>query len=245
MKKYFIPISIAMLFLTSCLQENLEPSIIPDWPDTDPKPKVSRIKTVYSSGDTTSYSYDSLGRIIKSKYGDGGNSAYTYYQHSIDRKVYDNSGSLRLIETYDLNEKGLAIKSTRTDVPAGTYLYEYNSADQLIKFTSEIPNGKYEVFYTYKNGNLELADYKKDGVFIYAYHYSYYSDSPNGLDNKHYGQMYLGQDSKDLLKSWYGTGQNGNVTIQVAFDYTFDNQGRVATQTQVNGDKVDKWNYTY
>jgi hypothetical protein len=245
MKSLLLLISMTVLTLTSCIQENLHPDFTPDWPTPDPKPKVPKVKTEKGETDEGTYFYDEKGRQIKYVVSSGYHSETTYSTDQILKMNFNSDGALASIVTFDVNAKGLRTKYVRSDVPALTYYYEYNTADQVSKTKAVSPGTIFENFYYYTHDNLDSVRYVRNGVYQYTYKYFYYNDIPNKMGNEIYGLMYEGKDSKNLLKNWYGTGTDGNVFVTSAYSYTFDDKDRVTSQVQAADSYTQTFDYTY
>ncbi len=236
MKSIILLFSVIAFCQLSCMQENLEPAIVGDWHGSDPPPTVPKIKREYNTNDSTTYTYDAKGRLLSYEYSEGDRSEYAYHQDYIERTIFGADGSFTGVQTFYLNDKGLVIKTEYTGSPDSETRYEYNDEEQVIKTTIQSPVSTFEGFYAYKDGNIEQVVYKTNGVFSYAYKYSYYTDLPNGLSNENWGNMYLGKDNKNLVKVWYGVGQDGKTFNQTAYLYSLDNKGRVIKRQKSGGE---------
>ncbi len=244
MKSIILLFSVIAFCQLSCMQENLEPAIVGDWHGSDPPPTAPKIKREFNGSESSTFTYDAKGRLVKYTFSDGTLENYEYHPDYLERIIFAPDSSFTGIQTFYLNDKGLVIKSDYTGSPGSVTTYEYNDNGQVIKTKNVSPVSTFEGFYTYKDGNVDQVVYKTNGELSYTYKYSYYTDLTNGLSNENWGQMYLGKDNKNLVKSWYGTGKDGNTFSQFAYHYSLDNKGRVIEQ-QKSGSENSTWFYEY
>lgn len=151
---------------------------------------------------TTTFSYDSLGRLSFES-SSLGSFVYTYFPDSIIVTSFvSNDSSPAGISTYTLNNQGLELSLD----PGDTSYY-----DSLGEKTEETYPGD-TTFYTWMNGDkVSQSVHTLSGIS--TVNYSYLST----VDNRETGQPYLGKTSKHLVAS------AGNTT----YSYTFDSRGRV------------------
>lgn len=161
---------------------------------------------VAGGSDTSVYTYDNTGRLLSETRNRQLFRSYSYNGYSVD--ITDTSGTY--VAYFD--DSGYI----RTDSRGHVYLYDENS------YITSDGDG---TFYYNARGDKTSASYSSGNVsFTYAV---------GQYDTRYYGKPLFGRASRDLVtlqKIRFGT------SINVSYSYTFDSQGRVATQTDSNGE---------
>ena len=243
MKSSFYLMIVLALFIASCQQEH--EIAVPTDPDPPvPTPGVSRVKTSSLEDEKTIYSYDQLNRLILSEYSDG-YSTCTYSGDFVIIRYFAPDSSLQSFTTMELNADGRVGARTVSYNASYREWYEYNTDGQVSKTRAVNGNDEFINTYNYSNGNLDSTTYYLNGQLRYTYTYSYYPNHLNNISHEAYGQRYRGNESRNLVKQWYGRKPSGEIFIQASFTYTFDAKNRVATQTQIFNDNISTFSYTY
>jgi YD repeat-containing protein len=203
----------------------------------------ARLKTSMTDNGSTSYEYDSKGRITKSTTSTGEREEYVYGANTITTTEYAADNSILSIATIELNADGLITKRTYDNAPANSYLYFYN-ADKTIAKRVITQNGNTSVIdYFYTNGNFDSSRYKFNGDWNSTIVPTYY-DKADGLSDEVYGLTYYGKSGKKLLKS-ESTRYDDGSTSTWNYAYDFDGKGRVTKRTSTNDQTVNVSYYTY
>lgn len=216
-------------------------------------------------GNTTSYRYDSVGRVIE-QVDPRGNSVY--FSYDMMNRLLSQTDSLgnEQIYTYD----GVGNRISSTDKLGATTYYEYDSKNQLVKVID--PMG-YGITYQYDpRGNLVRETNPKGGETRYVYDsinrlvmktdplghttvYEYDVDPEGNQNDPDYHNVKVidaeGNVSiteydclnrvvveKQLLENPY----YGSASKEIAVTYTYDLNDNIETVTDPMG-KVTKYNY--
>ena len=198
--------------LTNCKKDNSTPS------------NANKIKSIVSTnGTTTSYSYDSNGRLISLIRKD---SSGTYYENinylnskTIIIKDSDNHEPVE-IQTLILNSNGFATKSIVSGRGSenDTILYSYDSNN------FQVYNGE---TLTELNGNVikkVMGNEIVERVF--------YTDKPNYLLNS-IGVYFFGNIDKNLIQQETTNSNTGDLISKITYTYEFDSSNRVSKGTSV------------
>jgi hypothetical protein len=225
-----------------------------------PAVTIPKIKTETDSLDnsTTTYFYNSAGKVYKILYHDGSYDTVIYAANSITVKGYKiNPLTLSYEMVFNLNNKGLATsawqinyngskktnnslfktflfnnsKTSKTNDTI-TIQYFYNTNDNMIK---AIYNNNDTITFNYDNiGNLISTV-----SYGYTINYEYYTDKTNTIGYYNFGIYFLGKDSKNLVKSEIHNTYTRN------FNYTFDSNNRVSKKRQITSNYQNTTTYTY
>lgn len=173
--------------------------------DIDTTPKIKTLLRTYSNvTDTTTYAYDSQGRLVKEII-NGQASNYSYGSNNI-WVVYDSGDTA---EEYILNSDGYA--ASKRYVNMYILNYAYDADGHRIS-----QDGFYT--YTWVSGNMTVEAGSSSSA-----EYTYATDKANTIGNANRGQKYLGTDSKNLANTVKYSGSSTSNTIQ----YDYDSENRV------------------
>jgi hypothetical protein len=243
MKKNLFKSSImvsAVLIFAACQKESISPDKVEvsGQAVSKGKPEAIKVKTTTEAGVTKTYSYDENGKTLG--YTDSYGNHYTYQYPDATHVI--ETPTIFPVVNYELNAKGLAIKSTTGSNPY-QWFYTYNAKKQLTKKLSTDGTNASVINYNYVNGNLDNEQAISNDVLVWNRTYTYYEKS-NVLDNDVFGEMFRGVGSKSLIKSSM-TEEDGETTV-MNFSYLFDNLGRVTKMMRTqNGLAVPDVTYTY
>ncbi|MBP6755084.1 MAG: hypothetical protein KA210_02970 [Bacteroidia bacterium] len=180
-----------------------------------------------SDSTVTTASYDANGRIISqiSKYNNN-----SIYSSSI---VYSSLSMM----TVNLSYKGSDTSYTNK------LLYFLDSKGLITKYCTEGKKDTINFYYSpdgfLKNNNIDEVVEVVNGNVVKQGNttYEYYLDKTNTIGNAYRGINFLGNESKNLVKSEKYTepNQNGdNYTHEYAYVYEFDSKNRVIKSTKTS-----------
>ena len=237
----FIAVLSAVIFSSCKKDHQKEP---PGSVDMSNRVKTRTSNTGYVG--VTTFTYDASGRLIKESRPNGTWDEYEYLNGIVNQKSINAQGNIIYILKNELGPDGLEFKSTWSNDPGAYKAYEYNSNKQLVKFTSHSSGGEHYVsenFYT--NGNCDSTRQYTDNVWNYTSIYTYYTDKPNNLDFQAYGKTYLGNASKNLLKSDHLIFSDGTTAEGFNRVYEFDSKGRAVKAVSTGNGNVYATTFTY
>lgn len=169
--------------------------------------------------------YDSQNRLIKRVDSSDFHQTVTWKYDSTGVSGFTNGHPFSI--NFNLNEKGLAVRSTN-----GMYLYEYDSLGYLIKATTVHPEyGSQYEDYEYKCNNIISRGHS----IFYEYYNNY-----NTIGNENIGMAYWGTQNNCLVKCEKTT------EIRKSYTYKFDSLDRVVEEKlfdKYNGTKITKFKY--
>lgn len=165
---------------------------------------------------------------------------------------------------YDQEGRILAKVDSASNGPVYTSLYTYNglTATKIYGTGTDTANWLVSNFVLDSNGRNALATYDAEGHLLsngnstYDYlwtdgnltgifvndtlntTFTYYTGHPNTIGYQNTGEWFYGTDSKNPLKQQVNAA--GNVVL--SYTYTYDADGRIATQTGISGQVT---HYTY
>jgi len=192
----------------------------------------------------TSYAYDVMDRLVEVSQNGAAIAEYEYDANSqlisnvrndiTTTYEYNELGQITQLTTSDINSQiqqfsyqydklGNITKETRTETDTvNARTYEYDSANQLTKFT----DNDYEETYTYDNVGNMLTKSINDDIISYNY------NNANQLI----------EEIKDNQTVTYKYNENGDLTSKSTGEqYSYDIQGNL---TAITGNGIDK-EYTY
>ena len=123
------------------------------------------IKTTNAKKESTSFAYDSKGRLVKEVFANGLVKEMKYDDNDnliSEKSILSDKTSYETIYTYGSNNTLLSKKMPNGD----TYRYSYNSNKQLIESIS--PSGA-KTTYSYENGRVSKVVYPKGNSINYTY----------------------------------------------------------------------------
>lgn len=236
-------------FSTSCKKENPGDKIIEPSNESN-----CRIRSIKFQG-LESYVYDSLGRIISYS----GNTL-TYSIEKVKISVENSRWTSTSIEiTLDSNKNASSRKYLKHsgigenfEIKTISNGYFYNQDQNLVKefITSqtEISDWPYikdtlnEVFfYDYQNGDLTKVEYSNSKGDRKTINYSY-TNLPNQLGELEQKLNFKGKPSKHLINSKEEI-TNSSPAILYQYEYTFDSNGKLLTETINEGLMVTSRRY--
>ena len=229
-----------LLVFASCKKEAVQTGEIP------------KVKTVANPYDTSTYEYDSQGRITRLA-----NTDYTYvfsYGPGVMMmEHYNESGTLVNTYRYDLNEQGLRTMYQRVYPASGLkYGYTYNNASQLSTL-SYYTNDEVTMISTYYYSNNLLDSIRSvhvDGWLRDIYHYEYYPNIKSTITFENLGLQYegavrMGTIKKQDLRVFNSSGTQTSHTLQEN-SYETDAKGRITKRKLfVDGAPYNEYTYTY
>ncbi len=242
------PIFLSLLSLLVFASCQFEYEFAPPDLTQEPTPVIlplHRIKTLDSGGEIVTFTYGAKGWISKSVSSDGYKSEYHYAEDAVARNFFNADGSLQREIYYELNDKGLRVESYDSANPFFENYWQYNKDRTVSEEISHNQGNRFRGYHFYSGGNLDSTIYYQNDARKYSYHYTYYTDQLNTVDSEAFGSIYTGKESKNLIKRLRGRSVNGSIFITNLFTYTFDGQGRVATQNQSSENGTTVFKYTY
>jgi len=211
---------------------------------------VKKLQTVhYSSGSTTTYEYNSDGKVSKSidtgdgVHGGGYTFTYTYSGNIITTTTVEPTGRITN-EVSTLNSQGYISKTTGTRGSQNYAItYEYDNSGYCIKEIFSESNSNQITTYIYTNGNKTSSTYT-EGTYTSLVTYEYYLDKENTLSDEHlFGMSYRGKSSKNLIKKETYPPSNTSFT---AYTYDYDQDNYVTKLTNTYNDGTTYWEtYSY
>lgn len=227
MKKFFtfmLPF-LPVLILSSCED--------PEAPDQI----NGRLATSVSDGATTSYDYDSEGRLTRWEQTGAGTTYLVTIQYGSGTVTWtesftDSSGTQSGTTIYTLNGQGLAA----SDNSGNTYTYNADGNQTMTSGSS----GSFTYTWVGGNNTVETAA-DSSGTVQGTTTKTYLTDK---VDYRDYGLGFMGKPSKNLISSsastWGGSTQNATYT------YEYDSKGRVSKETMTySGSTPSVTTYTY
>ena len=224
---------------------------------------VYDVLTDENSGVIVDYDYDANGYLVKSAYGNGTYTTYSYddFGQVIAIDNYGADGSVASFVHYTYDSEGKRTSMTTID---GTWAYTYDAKGQLTGavFTDNTGTKTQELAYTYDAMGNRLTSTENGVTTIYTYNELNQIVSANGFEYVYDANGNLLEDEKriyawtadnhvasETLKStgqtWeYGYDALGNrvssTTNGITTSWTVDSNGNVLAE-YVNG----AWNRTY
>jgi len=223
---------LASLVFITCKKKDVNPQTC----------KVVKMAMPVAGADTgfIYYTYDSSNRLIKSDFGSGLYTTYTFETNKVTSKSYVSS-ALSYTEVFTLNSEGIAISSTYAAAGAAvskTVTYEYNADGFLItKTTTQVSNNSQSDTYSYEyeNGNLsyETHDYSYGSYPSTDKTYEYFTDKTNTIS---VATSILGKKSANLLKKTvYTIFSATNIITNTNYTYEFGSDGKITKQIMAIG----------
>lgn len=231
--KTHILLILSLLALVSCKRDE-----IPEEYDVNAQRVASMLTVVEGGSQLSTYEYDDLGRILRSREEPSTVPSpfpvmdtiirdFTYEIGSVVQKTILKPSNFEPMELVILlNGQGLMISP-------GSGLV-YNSDKQILL---ERTAGIFSRRYTYENGNLvsRLDSTSSFGEWkINNYTWQYDLDHVNTIDYQHFGLGFRGMGSKNLVTASF---VNGNPIA--TYTYEFDEKGRVTKRREDNGGPND------
>ena len=230
------------------------------------------IESQYANGDKVKYTYDSLDRLIETKYTNDSDAQYARYTHSYNSKnqlMYTNNGSegLQTYYTYDLS--GRLIEKSRSDgayirtafdtrnlttgvtysfgglTEKATYSYDLTK-DNALSETTFTDNSKFGIEYDALGRVTSEKSISSEGFFANVAFYTYTNRASNPIYTSGLVSRISYSRINDTLSYTYD--KLGNITSVTHADgtketYTYDALSRlVRVDSQVNNETVV---YTY
>jgi YD repeat-containing protein len=203
---------------------------------------VYKIKTLTSTTGTTTFTYDTQGRIIvETTSSNNSKFEYTYTANTVTQNYYIGT-TLNFTKVYEINADGLVTKSSNTfplvNVPYIT-TFTYNANKQTVaRIGSNTLNNDVVTrtnFYTGKTLDSSRTTFSNNNN-IYRYYYTYYTDKKNTTNFKNRGTLFNAEESsmpiKQIVYKEFLFGVNKPPQIE-DYTYIFDAQNRIIQQTHV------------
>ena len=215
----------------------------------NPTPTSSKkLQTVhYSSGLTTTYEYNSDGKVSKIIEGAYGGRAYyytfTYSGNIITTTIVEPSGNTSN-DASTLNSQGYISKTEGT---SGSVNYEYDNSGYLTKEIFSDNQGKRIVTYAYTNGNC-TSKTSTQGADTTLTTYEYYLEKENALSSEMlFGEKnHYGRSNKNLIKSTAYSSSHSDFYSSYTYEYEYDQDNYVTKQTTTDVDGKTSWaTYSY
>jgi hypothetical protein len=240
MKNYWFPLmTLLLMTLLACQKEE---TITPAPPVT----KSPRLKSIDYEGYISNYFYDTRGRVVKTVFSDSTYCVFNYFNGYYVQQLYNIQGQLTDQYTYELNADSLISRVTKLSIPGYERVYEYDSKHRLIRESSKNQADEYLVEYFFgAGGNQDSSAYSKNGQWQYSYTYTFMLNQPNVYTLQVFGELYAGEESKNLMSSFSAHYTNGTSKLISLFDYTFDDQGRIASMYQATNGQNGTFYFTY
>jgi YD repeat-containing protein len=186
------------------------------------KVKSETSTTTGGTAVTTTYTYDSQGRVISIQ-DNSGTETYSYSQSNVTKTSV--SGQVTI---YTLNNQGYAGSNN----VGATYTYDNNGYLNGISVT-----GVGSESITISNGDAVSATVITTGTITYLYTFL------SNVDYRDFGQSFLGKSNTHVINSYTVTSGSNSTTY--TFSYNFDSEGRVLTQTKTGNGQITTTTYTY
>lgn len=252
-----IAICLTLILLTSCTNDIDGTSEYPVVADS----KIKKISFDASWGsESWEYVYDANGRVVSiANSWDGGEPEMITYDYSEAGKLQIKKGDNTT--TYILDSEGRAVKELWSNDGSEYAGFEYD-ADGLLKKVIEHYGGedhlKYENIIA-KANIINRVRYEDDGVTVKEDRVFEYTiaNNPSGIHQiyaidsewKTTGGLF-GRQSNKLVKNYTRKlASDPDSSYGATYEYTFDDQNRVATQTKngtgSGGSFSESWSYTY
>jgi len=188
------------------------------------------------NGNSHSFTYDNLDRMISANYADGSITTYSYdaLGNRTGSSISDNNGTRTWSYTYDNRDR--LTQETKPD--GSTLVYQYDVNGNKTQLTATLGNGDGQIVsYTYDALNRLSTVTNGEGASSYGYDEVGNRNSlsyPNGAS-----QIWVYDTRNRLtLTSIY----NGSGALVQSFDYTLHPTGRRTKITELDGRTSD---YTY
>lgn len=191
------------------------------------------IKTKTVNGNTSTYTYDNIGRVLTQVNATGTNT-FEYSQQSVVVKTYQGSnttGTPNAQVTYYLNAQGLV------DNTDNVVYFTYDADRHML--TENNTSVQLTVTNTYSNGN-KITEVIGTGT---TYTYQYDTSLPNTAGRENNGMGWMGKLSANLPTSMEAN-INGDIR-NTTYTYEFDNQNRVTRVTPTGNFTNSVIEYTY
>ncbi|MGC4232309.1 MAG: hypothetical protein QM594_04955 [Niabella sp.] len=206
-----------------------------------------RVKTVTNGNTTTSYSYDSEGRVVKAEL-DGGfyKETYSYEPVKVIHTIANADGTF----TY-LNETGSNGLVTLKQQQGGNTItyYEYDDKGHITRtYTNDIPVFETGYYYNPDNGLLDSMRSNKGGQWTATSVFLYADDQVNTISDENFGRLFYARTFPRPVKSVAIRRPDGNsVTVSItSYTYTFDNHKHITTRSfTTSGGQSGTETYTY
>jgi len=246
MKKAFYVLLVIAVSYTSCKKEE-------DNTPTYPPASEAVLNSVSQSpsGYSESYSYDGEGRITTIQRASGSRTDITYASDTVTETTFTDSGTIASRKVVFLNSSGLAVNSFTGDTSGNilsysTYTYDADNFKIGERTTDNLNNEFAQQTWSISDKNVYYytstdAATTQNNLTI-AYSYSFEKESTTGNQNK--GMKYYGNSSVNVMKT---LNKQSSVTgnVYYSFQYTYDDSGRVATQTAYNHQNEVVYTNTY
>lgn len=253
-----VAVCITFIFATCCTNEIDGTSEYPFVPDS----KIKKLSFIAPWGtESWEFNYDNEGRVISiaNSWEDGAPDMITY--------DYSEPGKLTITKSgydtnYTLDSEGRVSKELWNDAGTEYAAFEYDSATGILNKIIEHYGGTDHLKYenVIKNGNItNRVRYQDDGVTVSEDRVFEYTiaENPSGIEQvftvdsqwKNIGGLF-GKPTKKLAKNYVRElASDPDSRYGATFDYTFDEQNRVATLTKngtsSGGSFSESWSYTY
>jgi hypothetical protein len=252
-----VVILLALILMSSCTSDIEGTSEYPFVPDS----KIKAISFHASWGtESWEFTYDTNNRVTSiANSWEGGTPDMILYDYSQTGKLSINKGGY--ITNYNLDEEGRISKELWNDEGTEYIGYEYDSEGFLSKIIEHY-GGEDHLKYQNIIVNSNITNrvrYEDDGVTVREDRVFEFTiaDNPSSMDQiftidsqwKTVGGLY-GRQSKKLAKNYLRVlTSDPDSNYGANFEYTFDDQNRVATQTKngngSGGNFSESWSYTY
>lgn len=246
MKKYFIPVLIAMsAIISSCQKDMLDDQPLSEEIATaanaaKPAESPVRVKTKTTGTDIRTYTYNTDGWLVESASNETNTATYSYSGNTINYSIFYPGGALAMSAIHELNGIGLVTKTTTSSL---TGYYTYNLYNQMLTHDVYFANGDVvKGSYYYSDGDLDSIVTTMNGGTYWSKTFTYINKA-NLLNNEVFGQGYFGPESKHLVKSM-STIVGGNVTTET-YNYKIMQGKVVKVETIKNGVAQPETYYTY
>lgn len=252
-----IAICLILIFISSCTTDIEGTSEYPVVPDS----KIKQISFNASWGsESWEYTYDPEGRVTSiANSWEGGAPEMITYDYSQAGKLTINKGNNST--NYILDGEGRIIKELWNSEGTEYGSYEYDSEGLLKKIIEHYGGADHKKYEnTIAKSNItNRVRYQDDGVTVREDRVFDYTiaENPSSIHQiyavdsewKVVGGLY-GKQSKKLAKSYVRKlASDPDSSYGASYEYTFDDQNRVATQTKngtsSGGNFSESWSYTY
>lgn len=211
---------------------------------------AERVKTETSARSTVNYFYGpdkSLSYTINNM---GIKDTYKAEGNVLHELISDTVHGQSVSSTIYLDAKGFA-DSSSTVTPGGVYLDIFtHNADGNATTQKKTVNGQMvnNLKFVFTDGNqsqvsvLDTANTEQVKVY-----FTYYTDKPYSLRNENYGRKFLGNDSKNPIKSFVQIRVPNDTMRVFTFKYNYDDKGRVSSKvvSDKSGMVIDSTTVSY
>jgi hypothetical protein len=195
--------------------------------------KVKSEVNASGSGEKFLYSYDSLGRLLVFE-NEKQNTKRIY-----DYSLHDSIIIIQMDNKTRQHRQAWLIDTNGYLYKGSNVVHTYNQYGFLVESDYTFKSHSSKEVFSISNEDVTKREVLDDGKVTAATEWTYYPTK----DNRDYGQAFRGRRSEHLKKTESELYKDS--TILTTYTYTFDNLGRVNTQTISSPKGNNTWKYSY